>query len=464
MISRHILKRRELLMGLGSAGFLAAPIFRDSLLEAQQQTQPIRFVVLHVAGGIYFPSQGEGVGGWTFDKVLRSLQPLQSECIRYLGFNNLAGQNAGSMSNEQHGAAMRTVLTGDSTVWKDGLAQWSPTNSIDQQIADRISVGLKFPSLQFGVLPINAVIDQRRIAIRNQSALPPVEEPATMFARLFGDAVPVPTPVPTSTGTGTAPSIPPPVPTTSDSSRQKSMLDHLLAEVATLKSVAGTREQQKLEEHLESLRQLEMRIQSNPSAGTGGSQGGDPPVVIPPQVGTGCAAPSLVSGNDIPAITANQLDLLYQSLVCDMTRVASVQFLCSAQVGVSFPHVGVSDAHHTLEHNFNPDLDKVGTWFVDQIAAFAARLKATPEGNSNMLDNSLLVICSEFGNGGDHNHSFIPFVTVGRAGGKVRPGRDIVEEEAAHNLLLRGLMQPFGINSPSIGDADKNSGTVPSLA
>ncbi|MDX2054748.1 MAG: DUF1552 domain-containing protein [Polyangiaceae bacterium] len=462
MLSKSLLKRRELMMSMGAAGFLAVPLFRESFVEAQAASFPVRFVVLHIAGGVYFPTGTEGLGGWTFDKVLKPLAGLQSESIQIHGSNNDAGAQMWSQSNEPHGAAMRGLLTGDSSVPDAGVAKWALTDSIDQQIADKIGGTVKFPSLQFGVSTRGAQIDQMRISFRGGSALPPIDSPATMFSRLFSGATPTPTPQPTTTSTGTA-TTPPVAPPVDTGARGRSMLDVLKNEIVALKAVGGVNEQQKLDQHLESLRALEQQLGPAPGPGGGTGGGGGGVNVPPPVVGTGCMTPNVGNPTDVPNILPAQFDLLYQSLVCDLSRVASVQMLCSAQSGIAFPYIGVSDNHHDLEHSFNPALDKVQTYFVDQMAVFMNRLKATPEGNGNMLDNTLILLCSEFGAAGDHNHSLVPYTTFGRAGGKVTPGRTLDYGEASNNLVLRSILQPFGIDKP-IGDTNLNAGTVLSLA
>ncbi len=461
MLSRTLLKRRELMLSMGAAGFLAVPLFRDSFVEAQAATYPLRFVVLHLAGGVYFPNGQEGIGGWTFDKVLKPMAGVQSDSLQLHGFNNDAGAAMWSHSNEPHGAAMRGLLTGDSSVWMDGVANWALTDTIDQQIAAQIAGNTKFQSLQFGISTKGAQIDQMRISVKGGSALPPVDAPSTMFARLFANFIPGTQPTTTATSTGTTAPVAPPADT---SARGRSILDLLKNEVTALKAVAGTNEQQKLDQHLESLRGLEQQLGPAPGGGTGGGGGGG--VVVPPPVqGVGCAAPTVGNQTDVPTIAGQQFDMLYQSLVCDLTRVASVQMLCSAQSGIAFPYIGIADNHHDLEHSFNPAIDTVQTYFTQFMGDFLNRLKATPEGSGNMLDNTLVLVCSEFGAAGDHNHSLVPLTTFGRAGGKVRGGRviDAAPDGASHNLVLRAIMQQFGIDKP-IGDANLNAGTVPSFA
>lgn len=465
-MSRVILKRRELLKGLGAAAFLGNPMFRESLAEAAGGAFPTRFIVLFFAGGPYYPTEREEPPAtFTFDKLLAPLAPLQSEIIMFAGYNSDAGDAIAQKSQEPHAAGMRALLTGDSSgAFKEGTPMvWAPTDTVDQTIAAVIGKGVKFSSLQFGVsADRGAVIDQRRLIVKGAVAQPPVDNPATMFNRLFAGGVTTPAPAPTpAPGSGAAP--PPPPPPANNADHRRSILDHLKSEITALKQVAGTREQQKLDQHMTSLRELEKQIVSStpgtvmPPTGTTGTPSAATPAPVTPTMG--CKSPAApAAGGDIPTVLSLQLDMLYQSMACDLSRVSSLQFLCSAQSGVQFPWLGIKDDHHTMEHGqlnatLGANLNKVQTYFMEQAAGFLTRLKNTPEGNGSMLDNSLVLVCSELSNGEQHNHDFVG-LTVGRAGGTVKPGRTIDGKGSPHNDVLMGLAAAFGINLTKIGDAN----------
>lgn len=447
-MSRAILRRRELMKGLTAAGFLVRPLFRDSFAEAAGF--PVRFIVLQYPGGTWYPtSRGPNPGSLTFDKVLAPLAPLQSEILTFSNFEN--GCTDGN--NEPHGAGMKTMLTGDPFR--------APKTSVDQVIADAIGQTTKFSSLQFGV-GTDLGVGSRGCSFRNGSEQPTVPDPAVMFTRLFGGGAPAPVPPPPPSGGGAAtppaPVAPAPSGGTNAADRRRSMLDLLKGEVTALKRVAGTREQQKLDQHMTSLRELEKQVATISPAGTtapGATTNPTGPATAAPTTpmpGVGCASPGASSAakTDVPAIMKAQLELLYQALVCDLTRVATLQFLRSAQDEVGMPWLGITKSHHTLEHEQlqapnGAELNKVQTWFMEQVAGFCNRLKATPEGSGNMLDNSLVVVVSEIANGEQHTHDFLP-ITIGRAGGTVRPGRNIAGKlYQPHSGLLMGFAAAFGI-------------------
>jgi len=132
-----------------------------------------------------------------------------------------------------------------------------------------------------------------------------------------------------------------------------------------------------------------------------------------------------------------------------------MQLLGTAHTEVGFNWLGVPDDHHAIEHGGGANaikMDKVQTFFAGEIAKFLNRLKSTPEGNGNMLDNSLVFFFTDFSDAADHSHDKIPTFTFGRAGGKVTPGRTVpYVEEKGHGHLLWGILNAFDI-AESVGD------------
>ncbi len=446
MLSRTLLKRRELLLGLGSAGFLAGPVFRESLAEGQTSAFPIRFVP------IYLPAC-EIANKFNFAKALAPLVPFQADSIVFTGVNNDAATAVWRVSGEPHGAELRTLLTGDSSVKAlENASVWAKSDSIDQIIAQKISPDLKFTTLQFGVVSEthSNPLDQRRMIFKNSTPQPPIEDPGYMFARLFG------TGIPQGGGASTANTSSP----ADVMARGKSVLDRMILEVTALKQVAGAGEQQKLDQHLTSLRELEKQVLGGTAVGDHGLLGASP--------GPSCAAPTLTpvpyaqayppgsgAGPDIPGVTSQQFQLLYQAWNCDLTRTASMQLLGTAHTEVGFNWLGVKDDHHALEHSgagASAAMDKVQSFFTGEIAKFLGLLKSTPEGPGTMLDNTVVLLFTDFSSGEGHSHLDIPFHIFGRGGGKVTPGRTIAYAGKPHNLLLRSVLNVFGIDQASVGD------------
>lgn len=419
-MKKAILTRRDVLRTLGASAFLATPVFRDTFAEAQASAFPLRFVVLTIPGGVYQQN-------FAISNTLKGFAPLESEML----FLDDTWNEQCCGGEAPHTESSASVLSG------------SGNTSIDEVIAGKLGSSVKFSSLQFGVFTKAPAAGPR-----DNTSAPAVDEPAVMFNRLFSGALPTPPPSATRTSSGP----PSPVSSVDTGARRRGLLDHVKGEIQLIKQVAGSREQQKLDEHLTALNELEKQIPMSMTGGVspGGTPGGGVVGVTP---SVGCKSPTAPqASSDIPVILGQQLELMYQALACDLTRVATNQIFRSGQQTLSFPWLGVTADHHTLEHGFLPEIDIVATYFLDQYAAFAKRLQATPEGSGNMLDNTLIFITSELAHGGDHNSNPGILATVGRAGGAVRPGRRINYGSAPHVRALRSITNAFGVDHQFPGD------------
>lgn len=185
----------------------------------------------------------------------------------------------------------------------------------------------------------------------------------------------------------------------------KSVLDFVRDESAALSERLGSEDLSKLEEYLTSLREMEIRL------GLGGS---------PAVAAANCqsvARPTFNGGYD-QRVRA-MYELTYHALACGMTRVGSF-LLGNEGSGISYGFIGVQGGHHEISHdgsqNGRAKIDTIVKWHAGQLAAFAERLRATPEGNGNMLDHSILVFASGINDGTRHNHDQLPVLIVGRGG------------------------------------------------
>ncbi len=445
---KTLLKRRGVLGG-GTVACLSRAVFRDTLVQAGETSYPRRFVVFHVPGGAYMGLDGND-NHFSFEKMLSPLLPHRSEILLFDRMPNKAGDKIYSQTNEGHGAGNRTLLTGDST---SPTGPFAISSSVDQIIAKVVGKGTTFSSLQFGVFADHGgdTLDHRRISLSDGLPLPPISEPATMFQRLFPEAPApaLPPPMNLAMPSGSTPN----VSLLSGASRRRSVIDHLKFEIETLKKTAGAAEQRKLDQQLTSLRELEKQLPPLPGMRLPGS--------VSPGRATGCVPPEMKAESlDIPNVFRLQIDLLYQALICDLTRVATFQILQTGNQSLQFPWLGIPDSHHGLEHEqrsktkpYGERLDTVQTWIMAQIAGLVDRLRATPEGSGTMLDNTIVLVCSELTGGDYHSHSPMLALTVGRGGGNVRPGRTMDCKGAAHNNLLVSLAAAMGVNQPTIGDA-----------
>jgi hypothetical protein len=447
--SRALVRRRELLSALGASAFLAVPVFRQSLAEAQG-SMPKRAIFVQWPGGV--PSRcyqlGECGGDlpdlayFNFDGQLAAFSPLKNDTIL---FRNLRFASAERNSAEGHEAGMVGLLTGASS-------RSGNITSVDQHIASAVGNLTRFSSFQFGANPWPGATPQDRVSYKDGFAFSPERDPATIFQTLFGDGN-----IPSGGQSAPDPAV------AKRLEQRKSILDFLKGEIGAVQGLTGSVEKPILDVHLESLRELEKQATQGAAA-----------------AGTDCAAPDLggVGVNhfrgdgvepDIQLLARLQLDLLYQAINCDLTRVATFQFAASVEVDAKYSWVPGYNANPDQHHGFQHDHESVEneaifrgiqTWFTDQIAGLAARMKATSEGGGSLLDNSVVMLTSEMSNG-IHIHSPLPVLLIGRGNGTFQKlGQTLDAGNKAHNDLLVALAQYMGAGVNSVGIAELNQGAL----
>lgn len=278
-----------------------------------------------------------------------------------------------------------------------------------------------------------------------QSATPE-DDPSAAFQRLFGNGVPnVPNP----------PSNPAP-------DRRRSVIDGALADLAAFRERVGRVEQRKLDAHLDSLRELERRIQSTTE---------------PPPPAEVCRTPtrSTVPNAEIyrperfPELLRLQTDLMVEAMACRLTQVGVIQnaFHTSDLIMSRFPNTPMHDpgfdmrshqaSHYGNQHDPNhreyADYLSQRIWWVEQFAYLLDQLKARPEGEGTMLDHSVVVLVTEVCDGNTHSHDDMPFVLAGRAGGGIRPGRLLTYDYARHGGLWASVANAMGQSFSGFGDS-----------
>lgn len=371
-----------------------------------------------------------------FPGQLKAFEPLKADTILV---RNLKFAAAERSTVEGHEAGMRNLLTGGGNT------------SVDQAIAKQVGNLTKFSSLQFAGLPWEGTPPQDRIAYADGFALQQERDPVVMFEKLFGGFA-----APAASG-----SMPDPA-AEERKAREKSVLDFLKTEITTLQTMTSSGEKPILDVHLDSLRELEKQLTQSATA-----------------AGTACAAPVqtgitkgqfVAEGVSDPRLAAKlQLDLLYQAINCDLSRVATFQWATSVETTALYNWVpgfnAAPDMHHGYQHEHeSPEQEaafqQIQTWYADQMAGFVARLKATSEGGGSILDNSVVMITSEFSNG-THVHSPLPMFLVGRAGGAFQKmGQTVDAKWVAHNDLLLSLANAMGVPLTTIGEASLVSGPL----
>jgi len=169
------------------------------------------------------------------------------------------------------------------------------------------------------------------------------------------------------------------------------------------------------------VRAIERRLESRPPEGC--------------TVRTPSGQLDLDANENYPALIEAQADLLASAFACDRTRVASLQWSRSFSM-VRHTWLGSNEGHHTLSHDVNerPVLSAITRWYNERLAGLLDRLKALPEGEGSVLDNTLVVYCNELHTGWDHKPGPVPTISP-RSRGPLPRG------ERVAGLLLRSGSQ-----------------------
>jgi hypothetical protein len=418
----------------GASVSLALPLLPSALPRSSWAAggeAPSRLVFYYVPNGMqmqWWTPSAEGVG-YDLPSILEPLASIQDKVSVLTGLSNLpaavpvAGDHARGTGSF---LTCRTVVRTDGPGISNGV-------SVDQVAAQVFGDQTPLPSLQLGMDGGASVGNcdsgyscaySRNISwSAPQTPLPKMTDPRLVFARLFE---------------GEGDELPP-----EEAARRRelrlSVLDEVLGQANSLRPILGRGDQLKLEEYMDGVRALELRIEGL------GQQF--------------CASP----GEPAPGLDhAERLlvmhELMTVALECDLTRVITFMTGNGASGRNFFPMIGVAGAHHQLSHHQGnaeslEKLRQIGQWEVSMLADLLTRMQARDEGGGcSILDNSAVYFSSEIADGNSHAHRLLPVLLAGSAGGQLNPGRHVVfpDDTPMANLYLR-LLETFGVFESSFG-------------
>ncbi len=227
--------------------------------------------------------------------------------------------------------------------------------------------------------------------------------------------------------------------------KKASLLDWFTEDVARLNRKLGPGDRARVSHYLETVREVERRIQKAEAHAT------DNPL------------PDLDRPVGVPAAYADHARLMFDlqvlALQGDVTRVITFQ-LARETSNRTYPEIGVSDPHHPLSHHGNdPEkiarMAKINQFHVSLFAEFLGKLKATPEGNGTLLDHSLYLYGSGIGNPNVHDHTNLPILVAGGGASGMKGGRHIkyAKPVPLANLHLT-LLDKAGVRLDSFADSN----------
>jgi len=425
------------------------------LLEARGSygatAAPTRLVVFLMPNGtrnaLFWPT-GSG-STFTMNTMTQALDPYKGKLTFLKGIKlNPALQmgELGQTLGSEHARGTGGLLTGRplkaGTQFKsfgNTTSGWGSGQSIDQYLAQKLAPPTKFKSLQLGVHVRDAEVRARISYSGADQPIPPREDPKDVFQALFAAGA-----------------------TDRLAKQRKSVFDASNAETERIKKLVGAQDRLKLDAHLAAMRDVETRlVKLNDTSGT-------------TQV---CAAKPALVDVDLKADDQYQkagqlqMDLAVAALACDLTRILTFQWSYSESEHL-FSFLNVTGNHHAISHDFSSSganydaYNKIGKWYMDQVAYFLKKMDSYNEGTGTLLDNSLVLFATEIGESTQHDLKLMPYFLGGSAGGKLKTGRvvDYGTTPKDNNQLLVSLGQLMGATDlTSFGDASGAAGPLPNL-
>jgi hypothetical protein len=486
------LSRRAVLRGAGTTA-IALP-FLEAMNPRRASAQadgPRRLLVFFTPGGVsgfdkWLPSGAPGPAtGYKFQTpAMAALEPWKPHLTVLDGLRLSVSYDPGNHGHP-HGKGMGGVLTGQTLApgnydgGADGPSGFATGVSVDQVIAAKASAGRRYKSLELGVNWPTGGSHFRRIAPWSvlsyeapQKPIPPATDPHEVFAKLFGnlggDEVKL----------------------AAQRKRAQSILDGVTKQYTRFIARLGAADRAKLDAHLTKIREVEVDLTSanapQPSGCTKpdiGARAFDPQkareaVNGDANVNTdGNAQSNAVLDPATPAISKQMMDLMTMALRCDLTRVGTLMWFDSTTYN-TMPWLGLTSNYHAYQHFNAPEgddsnpvndggagVDRANRWFTEQFTAMLGRMAdpAFKENDRTLLDNTIILWCSEIGICWDHDQRKMPFLLAGGGGGAVRPGRWLKYNAVPHNNLLVSLVNMFGGDVKTFGHAAHCTGALSGL-
>ncbi len=393
---------------------------------------PVRLAVLFSGNGFHSKewwAKGEG-RAMELGQVLAPLQDFREKMIFVRGL-----YHEEAMKGNIHSSQTGNLLSGAPIASGGEIRSGT---SFDQVLAQTYGRSTKVPSLVLGCERSNPSVHKNysmlyssHISWSSPTTPTPLElYPALAFDRLFKDDA--------------APG-------------DKSVLDAVLADAQDLRRNISSSDQRKLDEYLDSVREVEKRIEN---AGQRGELQGWRPTLDKPNI----QRPADGIPQDIGEHMRLMCDILAIGFQTDTTRITTLKFN-NDHSALRFPNLpslqqvghGIDYMiHHLLSHSDGDDWLKVNQFFIEQLAYLARKLDSIQEGPNTLLDNTMLLHCSSMMSGAKHDNDQLPVLVLGGAGGRLKGGRVLDYKDKPERQLCRlfmSMMDKMDVRPKTFGDA-----------
>jgi hypothetical protein len=434
-VTKKHLPRRTFLKGVGVS--LALPLL-DSMIPARTLLAQTAGKPLPRLGFVYVP-HGAIMDKWTpategagfeFTPILKPLEPFRDRLNVVSGLGHRAAD-----TTAVHSLSPTTWLSGVRPKATQGVDAFAGVTA-DQIAAQHIGQDTVLPSMELATEDHSGLIGScdrdygciymNTLSWRTPTTPMPMEiNPRKVFERMFGQG-----------GSATE--------RLARIKEDKSILDAITKDVASLQVQLGPSDRQMMTQYLENVREIERRIERAEI-----SQG-DEDLQLP-------ARPA-----GVPFDYEEHIKLMYDLITlayqADVTRV--ITFMVSREVSNrTYPQVGVTDGHHAISHHQNRAEKmeknvKIQTYNISQFGYFIEKLKNTPDGDGSLLDHAALLYGSNMSNSNAHDHYPLPNLVIGGAVGRMQGGRHLkyADRTPMTNLLVT-MLDKVGVKQESLGDS-----------
>jgi hypothetical protein len=439
IVMQSALPRRTFLRGMGAT--LALPLL-DAMVPALSAQARVVAGSVRRLGYVYIP-MGMNAAAWTPEgdgtlQLSPSLLSLTPVIDHVTVLSGLELRNAYTTGN--HASSNCAFLSCSKARRTEG-SDYLLGTTVDQIAAQAIGKETPLPSLEIGtdlLAQVGNCDNGYACAYQNNlswssatTPLPTEADPRVVFERLFGD------------GGG-------PDQRRAELRKSGSILDWMTADLARLRRELGPGDRTRVGQYLDSVREVERRIQRAEQADA-------------------ASLPELARPASVPAVWEDHVRLMFDlqvlALQADATRVITFQMARETSTR-TYPHIGVPEPHHPVSHHVNdPEkllkLAKINAHHVSLFAYLVEKLAATPDGDGSLLDHTLYLLGSGMGNPDVHDHSNLPIVVAGGRGARFKGGRHIRFNSPTPlaNLHLT-LLDKVGVHLDTFVDS---TGRVPNL-
>jgi hypothetical protein len=432
-LTKKAIPRRTLLKSAQAA--LALPLL-DAMIPAATGWAATPAKPVPRLGFVFIPmgcdhSRWTPPGQGNLDELSPILDPIRPDKDQVTVITNMRLQNAYPGTHDTSNSAFLSAATAKHTESSD---YYSGT-TVDQIAAEKLGRDTQLASLQLSMdlNPLAGVCNNGYACVYQNclswssptTPLPSEAHPRVVFERLFGEG-------------GSA------AERRSALRNRESLLDSFTGSIAKIKGRVGAPDRVRLEQYLESVRQVEREIERAEQAVAENK------------------TPDLDRPVGVPAAFADHAKLMFDLQIlafqADITRVVAFQ-LTREQSNRTYPEIGVPDPHHPTSHHGNdPEkvekISKINRFHVSLFSEFLQRMKATPDGDGSLLDHSVYLYGSGMGNPSLHDHENLPILVAGGAATGLKGGRHIRYEKGTNlaNLHLT-LLDRVGIHMDSFMDS-----------